>query len=893
MTDVVQFALLGLGIGSIYGLLACGLVLIYRGSGTINFAHGHLAILAAYLMIELRDNRQLPTVLAIVLVVVMTAALGALIHLLIMRPLRMASPLARVIATLAILTIINEVITLRFGVVQQATEPVLSTKVLTVGSVVFGRQSLYLAAVVVVAAAVLTLASGRTRLGLAVSAAAENARAAGALGWSADMLAVATWSLGGALAGIAGVLVPAATSGFFAVGSLSLLIVGALAAALFAEFTSFPRAVLAGWFVAIAQSEAVRFVDVTGASDAVPLLFVVLILVLRGRGLPVRGTITDRLPSVGTGRVRPVLVLALTVLAIAVVRSGLDASYLQAIVTSVSIGIVALSVVVLTGYAGQLSLAQMGLAGVGAYAAGRLVAAHGWTFGPGLVAGIVVAAAAGLVFGLPALRTRGVNLTVVTFCMGFALFAVLFSSSELTGGNVQTQIKPQKLFGVEIDPIGHLDNYASLSILLFVVAALCVANLRRGAAGRRLLAVRLNERAAASVGVNVFATKLYAFSLAAGIAGLGGVLLAFSYTTILYPTLFGPFSSIAVMTIAVIGGVGWALGPAWGVGLASGGIGVVVTSKLLSGSEQYVPLAGGVLLILLLIINQNGIAAAVANAVPSRLRGTRPRPRKENVADQTPVDAKTLRISGLTQRFGGVTALKDVDLVVAPGKVLGLLGPNGAGKTTLIDAVTGYAKPEGRVHLGDDDITDWSASRRARAGLGRTFQSLELFDDLTVRENLLAACDRRTLRSYVSDLVWPGTSRLSAAAHAAVQELELEPVLDRLPEELSYGQRRLVAIARSVAMGPSVLLLDEPGAGLDETETAELGHLIRRLADEWGIAILLIEHDVAMVLRTSDEVHVLEFGQTIFTGAPTEVSQDERVRTAYLGATATEHGATG
>ncbi|MBU1800705.1 MAG: ATP-binding cassette domain-containing protein, partial [Actinobacteria bacterium] len=173
------------------------------------------------------------------------------------------------------------------------------------------------------------------------------------------------------------------------------------------------------------------------------------------------------------------------------------------------------------------------------------------------------------------------------------------------------------------------------------------------------------------------------------------------------------------------------------------------------------------------------------------------------------------------------------------------------------------------------------------AGLGRTFQSLELFDDLSVRENLLAASDQRDALGYVTDLFWPGRGRLTTTAAAAVEELGLGDVLDKLPTELSYGQRRLVAIARAVSTRPSVLLLDEPGAGLDESETAELGHLIRRLAHEWGMGVLLIEHDVAMVLRTSDDVVVLDFGRTIFTGAPGRVSDDPTVRTAYLGLPAT------
>ncbi|MDO3395412.1 branched-chain amino acid ABC transporter permease/ATP-binding protein [Nocardioides sp. SOB44] len=895
MSDFVQFAALGLGLGSVYALLAVGLVLIYRGSGTINLAHGHFAVLAAFLFVELRDNRGLSTAVTLVLVVLLTAAVGGLVQLCVMRPLRGASPISRVIATLGVLTVVNESLALAFGAEQQATEPLLPTETVQVAGVVLGRQSLYLAVIAVLVVAAL-VASSRTRFGLALTASAENPRAARALGWSPEVLAMATWIVGGALAGLAGSLVFSTTSGYFTLGGLSLLIVGALAAALFAQFRSYPMALLAGWLLAIVQSEAMQYTDITGVSDAIPFIAIVVMLVIRGRGLPVRGTTADRLPSVGNGRVRAVPALVATGLLVLLMQTTwkLDYDLLQAIVVSMSVGIVALSIVVLTGYAGQLSLAQMALAGVGAYAAGRLVDAQGWTFGPALVAGIVAAGLVGLLLGLPALRTRGVNLTVVTFGLGFAVYAVLFSSTELTGGTDQTQIPFQTLFGLEIDPVLHLHTYASVCVVAFALVALLIANLRRGRVGRRLLAVRVNERAAASIGVSVFAAKLYAFSLAAAIAGLGGVLLAFSYSTILYANLFGPFSSINVMTVAVVGGVGYALGPALGVPLVTGGVGTIIAAQLSESIDAYVPLAGGVILILLLIASQNGAAAAISAAIPARLRawrlplGGRPVHEVATPRQVEPIESHSLTVSGVVQRFGGVTALSEVSLFVEPGKVLGLLGPNGAGKTTLVDVVTGYASPaQGRVLLGKSDITSWSATKRARAGLGRTFQSLELFDDLSVRENLLAASDQRDALGYVTDLFWPGRGRLTTTAAAAVEELGLGDVLDKLPTELSYGQRRLVAIARAVSTRPSVLLLDEPGAGLDESETAELGHLIRRLAHEWGMGVLLIEHDVAMVLRTSDDVVVLDFGRTIFTGAPGRVSDDPTVRTAYLGLPAT------
>jgi sulfate-transporting ATPase len=235
-------------------------------------------------------------------------------------------------------------------------------------------------------------------------------------------------------------------------------------------------------------------------------------------------------------------------------------------------------------------------------------------------------------------------------------------------------------------------------------------------------------------------------------------------------------------------------------------------------------------------------------------------------------------------RFGGVVAVDGVSLDVNPGEVVGLIGPNGAGKTTLIDVVTGFTRPqEGHVELDEATIDGWSARRRARAGVARSFQSLELFEDMTVRDNMRTASDRRDPLAYLTDLVWPGDPPLHSTAIAALREFGLEEDLDRRPGEQPYGRRRLVGIARAVATQPSVLLLDEPAAGLDERETAELGDLVRRLAKEWGLGVLLVEHDVSLVMSVCDRIVALDFGRVIAEGTPAEVGSHEAVIAAYLG----------
>ena len=903
MTDLVRFSLLGLGTGGIYALLGLGLVVIYRGSGVINFAQSGFALVGAYLTYRFQVLDGHGTAFSVAASVLACAVLGVLVHFLVMRPLRSASPLARVIATLGVLTVLNQSVVLKFGAQQViAKSPVPTEAVHLPGDIVVGRYGFYLVAVAALVALLLTITAVRTRFGYAVSAAAENARAASALGWSPDLLAGVTWGVGGALAAVAGSLMPATTAGFISPITFSILIIGALATALLGGFKSYPLALVGGVFLGVAQSLATYLTnELLGAThrpgipDAVPFLVIIVVLVIRGRGLPLRGTITDRLPRVGTGRVRPAVVVVVGAASLLWIGAGASSDWYAPTVISATFAIVGLSVVVLTGYTGQLSLAQYALAGIGAFAAAKLVAAHGWRFEPALLVGVLVAMAVGFLFGLPALRTRGVNLAVVTFGLGFAVDQLVFSNSAYTE-NARVMPTDLSLFGVPIDPVAHPRNYAVVCVVFLILTALVVANLRRGRTGRRLLAVRTNERAAAAIGVNVFETKLYGFTLSAGIAGLGGVLFGFGYGAILFNTVFKPGASISVLVLTVIGSVGYLAGPVLGSLLASNGLITLTSSggpvnaavEDSSNWQQYLPIATGVLLLVVLILNQNGVAEridALTRGFRSRIPGFRdggPEPLPAAVRAKVP--AHTLSVTGLTQRFGGFVALEDVALRVEPGEVVGLLGPNGAGKTTLIDCVAGNNRlSAGTVSWDGDDISRWAPYRRARAGLSRSFQSLELFDDLTVRENLLAAADQRDRLAYLTDLLRPGHPPLPAAVVAAVEELGLAPLLDRRSEDLSYGQRRLVAIARAVASSPSVLMLDEPAAGLDETESAELGRLVRRLADEWGMGVLLIEHDVALVLANADRVVVLDFGHKIAEGTPAEVRNDPAVRKAYLG----------
>ena len=904
MKSFLQFIVLGLGSGATYALFAQGAVLIYRGSGLVNFAQGSIGMFSAYIgFVELKVNHRWATFPALAVGVLAAIVVSLLFQGIVLRALRRAAAIVRVISTIGLLALLQAVAEKRYGSANQAITQYLPHRVFDVGGIKIQEERIYLVVVSILITVALWTWTRKTRVGLAINAAAQNERAVQTLGWSPERLSALTWGLGGGLAGLAAVLV-APLSGLSITTFTLVVTVAGLGAALLGGFHSFPMTFVGGLVIGLSESLATRYKgdvenllhqhQITGLNRAPAFLVILLVLVVRGRGLPLRSHLADRLPKLGTGRINLRGLVVAVGIFLLLLFGVMSDKWAQASYVSLTAGIMILSIVVVTGFAGQISLGQWALAGIGALIAGRAIRL-GIPAELALLLGVVLTIPVGLLFALPALRTRGVNLAVVTLGLGYAVSEVVFANASYLGNPLDggTKIGVIKLFGLNIDASNHPHRWAIVCLIALVLVGLMVANLRRSRTGRRLIAVRTNERAAASLGISVFSVKLYAFSVASGIAALAGVLVAFRSRNIQYGG-FNVFESINSVGLAVIGGLGFVLAAVFAAPNAIGGIGTRITEDWLHLGNKWDVILGGVLVLVILIVQQNGIAAAATEharplLLKLRLAGAR------SVTDELPevatqqVAPQTLIVSGLTVRFGGVTAVDDATFAVKPGEVVGLIGPNGAGKTTIIDAVTGFVRPSaGRLELDTADVSDWNAGRRARHGLRRSFQSLELFEDLTVEANIRAGADRATRASWFTDLLWPRPEPLTSSSIAAIHEFDLVRDLDKLPPELSYGRRRLVGIARAIASGPSILMLDEPAAGLDDTESRELAHLIRRLADEWGMGVLLVEHDVGMVMSTCDRIVVLEFGRVIASGTPREIRDDPAVKAAYLGVDASD-----
>ena len=532
--------------------------------------------------------------------------------------------------------------------------------------------------------------------------------------------------------------------------------------------------------------------------------------------------------------------------------------------------IAVVGLVVVLGYCGQISIAQAAFFGLGAYGVALGTVDYGLNFFTALAIAVAIAGVLGLILGLGSLRLGGHYLAMVTISFQQILTVVLTNWIGFTHGPDGVRGIPRPtLFGLSFEG-GHA--YLALCLVAMVAATLGVWRLKSSRLGRAMQAVRDNELAAGTSGIDVFATKVGSFGLSAVFGSLGGGLFSggFHYIS---PDQFSFAESIVMLTMALLGGVQNPFGALIGTGL------LVILPEWLRFLRQVYLAVYGAAVILIMVFLPDGLWGFVAERLRRRVRApaqdVAPLPllaqRGEPGADAV------LQVQGLAKHFGGLKALDGVDLAVRRGTVHALIGPNGSGKSTFINVITGLYRPTaGRTGFAGRDITALPPHRRNRAGLARTYQNIRIFRGMSVLENVMVGAERAG-----NDVANDPAAAVERAL-AALDFVGLGDEAARLVGTLSYGHQRYVEIARALAGSPEMLLLDEPAAGLNMTEKQELGGLLRRLKGH-GLTILIIDHDMALVEQVADHITVLNFGRRIADGAPQVVLQHPDVIAAYLG----------
>jgi ABC-type branched-subunit amino acid transport system ATPase component/branched-subunit amino acid ABC-type transport system permease component len=914
MKALLPFVILGIAAGSVYGLTGTGLVLTYKTSGIFNFAQGAVATTGAYVFYILHDDvLHLPAVpTALICVFVVGPVLGLGLETM-ARRLADASATMKVVATIGLVLVVQGFFSAMFGTLARTFPPWLPQHTVKIGGVFVGEDQMIITGLALAATIALFLFFRKTRLGLAMRGVVDNPELLDLGGTSPPAVRRWAWIIGSSFAVLAGILL-APTLNLDAT-VLTLLVVQAFGAAAIGRFSSLPLTYAGGLVVGIAASVATKYVVTSSAALAglpASIPFIVLFLVLI---FTPRSRLADRRMS----RPRPAATYAtyaapapvqlagaavLTVVLLAVphlVNAG-QLPYWSDGLTQV---VLFLSLGLLVRTSGQVSLCQAAFAAIGATTMGHLTAGFGLPWGAALLLAGLAAVPIGAFIAIPAIRLPGVFLALATFGFGVTMEQMGYPLWIMFGSSSLGQAVNRPAFAQ-----GDIAYYYLM--LAFVVAAsLLVVWLVRSRLGRLLRGMADSPVALATHGTSVLVTRVLVFCIAAFLAGISGALFGGVVHTVTSSD-FASFSSLTLLALLVITpgrepwyafGAGFALViiPSWistgatvsdwlnvlfGVAAVQVALGFAPRSKRLHGlldrigGRRRPGAAGPATQVPAVTVIRAGSPAMAARAAANGA-GT--------AADGRPgrTPAVGLDLAHVTVRYGGHVALDDVSLTAPVGRITGLIGPNGAGKTTLFNVASGLIRPAaGTLRLHGADMSALDPAGRARHGLGRTFQKMELFDSLTARENVSLGREAGQAGQrpwqHVAETRTDSRSR-SAATDQAMALAGIADLAERPVAALSTGQRRLVELARCLAGQFDVLLLDEPSSGLDGVETERFGQILTRVVAERGVGILLVEHDMALVMNVCDYVHVLDFGTKIFEGTTADVSSSDEVRAAYLG----------
>ncbi len=904
---------IGLFAGLTYGLLAIGLVLVYRSSRFVNFAHGSVGAFGASLLALMVADWGAPYWLAFVIGILVAGLLSAGIEVVVVRRLAGRPSLIGMIATLGLsqfilimALVINSDGVSGFTFPQPPYLPTWEVDSLPIGPPYI---AMFILGPCLLAG--LSWFLRQHRLGMAIRAAADDPDAAQLEGIPARRMATLSWGIAGGIAAFSAILVTPTTSGQGMDGLGADLLLKGLAGAVIGRMSSIPIAVGASIGIGLLEQFLLSN-PATADLDIVFIGVVILVALLRqpilGRAgqerVGLRRVVVPPLPEAYRKVAAITWLPRVTVTLLGCVMIGLAYTVTNgtaSVFTSViGFTLVGLSVGLVTGVAGQLSLGQFAYAGIAAAGSMHVADATG-SFLFGILAGMASAAIASVIVGIPAMRLKGLALAVSTLAFALVTSDWLLRRDVFLGSGV-SPAKPT-WWG---EPMELAVRYYLFALVMLAVAIWFTNNLRHSGFGRSLQALRDNEEAGRAFTVPTRLRKFQLYAVAGMIAGAGGVVIGHGQTQLTVNS-FPADASIDVVALTVVGGLAVTSGPLIGALIIVG-----IPAMVALGTVGQAGLAIFWLLVVILLPDGLGgifikardrlydalarragidpVAARHGSVEPSgsplqqpmRLEGLVDRP-----AEEATYPGPVLSIEGISRRFGGVVAVDGATFELRRGEILGVIGPNGAGKTTMFEMVAGFTKPDaGRVVFEGADVTSFTPEKRAEVGLVRSFQDAALFPTLTVRETLMVAQERTAPTS----LWWSAIGAKSAerakaqAADEMIERMALTPYVHRTIAELSTGTRRVVELACLLSLEPRVLLLDEPSAGIAQSESEALGELLLGIRRELGTTMVVIEHDLPLLSKISDRMIAMNLGRVVATGTPEEVRNDEAVVRSYLGA---------
>jgi ABC-type branched-subunit amino acid transport system ATPase component/branched-subunit amino acid ABC-type transport system permease component len=922
VSDFLPFIVVGLATGAVYGLAGIGLVLTYKTSGIFNFGYGAVAALVAFAFYFLWEHGLPWGAAAAISVLVVSPIMGLLLELM-ARTLSGASETIKVVATVGLILIADSIGTLWFPTnpptfptfLPQSTRHILGVNVSWAQMILFIFSA--------VAAGALYWFFRSVRPGIIMRAVVDSPDLVAMSGDDPVLVRRRAWIIGSLFAGIAGLFL--APTQQLDGATLTTAVFAAFGAAAIGYFTNLPLTFAGGLVVGVAGALVDKYSAtvswVGGLSPALPFIILFIVLIV----LPKRLLLQRILPVTQKARdtyVAPVRVrlgaygIAIILLALVpVIQSGKVAVWSEALINI----ILFLSLGLLVRRSGQISLCHLAFAAVGAAAFGHF-AGDGipWLFS--LIFAALVAVPVGAIVAIPAVRVSRVFLALATLGFGILMEQAFYTRNFMFGASPIGLPAPRPNVTIGGWNMSTDTGFFYVLLIITVLTVIVLTIINRGRLGRLLEAMADSPLALETYGTTSSVLKVIVFCITAAIAAMAGALEAqlFSFGIGTYFPSFESLILVALVVIvtvgdpwyAVIAAIGYSVIPAYitgntttsilnllfGLGAATAALAVnrgttpQPMRRFLDrlGGRAVAPAAAGLAGPAVAAPPAAAAPAAAASAAAASAAVASAAVAGAAAKDGPPAAARTgLEVRDLSVRFGGVHAVNSVSLKAPCATITGLIGPNGAGKTTTFNACSALVRPSsGRITLHDLDVTREGPPHRARRGLGRTFQRTELYNSLTVRQNV--AMGREASMAGANPLRQIFSSRhsnkvIDAAVADALELTGTTRLADAQAGLLPIGQRRLVELARALAGPFDMLLLDEPSSGLDGHETERFGQVLRAVVRERGVGILLVEHDMTLVRDICDYVYVLEFGQLIFEGSTAEMQDSPQVRAAYLG----------